>query len=391
MKRTLFVNAIIVAMICMLTGCSSKSNYEDAISLYEEGAYQEAGDAFEELGDYEDSMEMLQVCRYAQAGDLYDAGDYDGAIAIYETITDYEDSAVQISACYYAQAEELYDAGDYDGAIAVYETIIDYEDSATQISACYYAQAGELYDAGDYEGAIAIYETISEYKDSSDKIASANQKIMYDTYGDVIDLLAEETWFYNGGSDTVLKGISFTKDAATIQQVHFDGNGVQNDGSSEYTYTVDDSAITVAQQDETVLEIDYYVKDGKITLGSGEYFASSKIMSELDGDWTYSYTSSGLKHECNLTIAAEGSAAAFVVEEANEGIGLKSGEYYYFGPYDAICAAEFGKLNVVPVAESSGFLQGWGFNIIDGVVTPINYDHICSRGSGLKGQNGYKF
>ncbi len=209
-------------------------------------------------------------------------------------------------------------------------------------------------------------------------------QVMYDNYSDVIDLLEDETWFYNGGSDTLLNGVSFKEDTATIRQILFNGNGQQDNGSSDCAYTLDDNMIGIALEDGGTLEIPYAVEGEAIILGNGEYFTTQEVIDGLQGNWTYSYNSFGLEYEYNLQINGD----TYDVESANEGFGLAAGEYYYSGPYSGTFTVGFGSLDFGSTVSEC---YKWGFNIIDGEVTPIHFDHVCSRGNGLKGQNGYTF
>ena len=77
----------------------------------------------------------------------------------------------------------------------------------------------------NYEDALAIYETIADYKDAQDRIDTATSKILYKTYGDVIDLLNDGAWFFNGGSDRTVTRLLFSYETATITTITFDGNG----------------------------------------------------------------------------------------------------------------------------------------------------------------------
>lgn len=58
-------------MLAMLTGRDS-SDYKKATDLYEDGKYEEAIVLFLELGDYEDSADLLMQCRYEYAKVLFD-------------------------------------------------------------------------------------------------------------------------------------------------------------------------------------------------------------------------------------------------------------------------------------------------------------------------------
>ncbi|MBQ5670889.1 MAG: hypothetical protein IIV43_00865 [Oscillospiraceae bacterium] len=67
-KGILFV--LIAALAVSLTGCSSKeerSQYKDAVKLYEDGKYSTALPMFESLDGYKDSEDYLSDCRYSAA------------------------------------------------------------------------------------------------------------------------------------------------------------------------------------------------------------------------------------------------------------------------------------------------------------------------------------
>lgn len=67
-KLILFV--LIATLTVSLTGCSSKeerSQYKEAVALYEEGKYSSALKLFETLEDYKNTEDYLADCRYYEA------------------------------------------------------------------------------------------------------------------------------------------------------------------------------------------------------------------------------------------------------------------------------------------------------------------------------------
>jgi len=114
---------------------------------------------------------------------------------------------------------------DYDAAKAIFSALGNYENSADQVKECDYQRANTLYKDKNCEDALAIYETITDYKDAQDRIDTATSKILYKTYGDVIDLLNEGAWFFNGGSDRIVTRLLLSYETATITTITFDGNG----------------------------------------------------------------------------------------------------------------------------------------------------------------------
>ncbi len=69
MKRLIFL-ALTAALLLGLTACSTKderNKYDDAVELFEQGMYASALKLFEECGDYKDTEEYLNDCRYYDA------------------------------------------------------------------------------------------------------------------------------------------------------------------------------------------------------------------------------------------------------------------------------------------------------------------------------------
>lgn len=112
-KGILFVLAAALAL--SVTGCSSKedrSQYKEAVALYEDGKYTSALNLFETLGNYKDSEDYLADCRYYEAmqtvspdsslergysGNITactesNASQYAHAVALLELLDGYQDS-----------------------------------------------------------------------------------------------------------------------------------------------------------------------------------------------------------------------------------------------------------------------------------------------------------
>ena len=87
---------MVLCSIALLSGCQG-NNYEKAKSLFENGQYVEAEPLLEELGDYEDSADMLLKCRYELAKASYEAGDYEAAVTAFEVLQGYEDAPARLA------------------------------------------------------------------------------------------------------------------------------------------------------------------------------------------------------------------------------------------------------------------------------------------------------
>lgn len=117
-----------VLMMISLTACKS-DDYKEAMELYINREYDAALVIFTELGDYEDSVNMVTKCRYAQAHLLLQNGKYEEARFIFEELGDYEDSAENVKECYYQQAIALMEGKQYEAAEEIFAMLGDYRDS----------------------------------------------------------------------------------------------------------------------------------------------------------------------------------------------------------------------------------------------------------------------
>lgn len=124
--RVLFLSILIMVS---LTACKS-DDYKEAMELYVNREYDAALVIFAELGDYEDSVNMVTKCHYAQAHMLMDDGMYEEARTIFEELGDYEDSAENIKECNYQQAIMLMEQKQYEAAEEIFAMLGDYKDSA---------------------------------------------------------------------------------------------------------------------------------------------------------------------------------------------------------------------------------------------------------------------
>lgn len=103
-----------------------QENYAFAMQLYESGYYEKAIDAFETLGDYKNSTDMIEKSKkeiekikqkqYENAIQLYEKGAYNEASEIFTEIDNYKDAAdylIKIS-FYSAQINDVISFGNYE-------------------------------------------------------------------------------------------------------------------------------------------------------------------------------------------------------------------------------------------------------------------------------------
>lgn len=191
-------------------------------------------------------------------------------------------------------------------------------------------------------------------------------------YDDVKAKLSGNTWYYNGGSDTTLNVISFGDEAATINQISFDGNGTHDDGGNEFAYTIDDSNIVVTMADGSEVAIPYTLDGDSFTLGSGDYFTREEVDAGIQGVWTFKKTETLM----GSTISSQNDIEFKDGKVSSQnGTTAYDGSGYFYNVYE-------------PTAYSLGngtletdMMHGsnWGFNIIGGEPTILYYGSVCNR------------
>lgn len=96
-KKTMTIAAIVLAVAACVAGwfvvtrVIPENKYQQAWTLRENGKYDEAIAAFEELGEYSDAKAQITETKHQQATNLNAFGKYDEAYAIYVTLTGYKD------------------------------------------------------------------------------------------------------------------------------------------------------------------------------------------------------------------------------------------------------------------------------------------------------------
>lgn len=191
-------------------------------------------------------------------------------------------------------------------------------------------------------------------------------------YDDVKAKLSGNTWYYNGGSDTILNMISFGDESATINQISFDGNGAHDEGGNEFAYTIDDSNIVVTMADESEFTIPYTLDGDTFTLGNGDYFTLDEVDAGIQGIWTSKRTQ---------TIAGKTLTSESDIEfkdgmvSSQNGTTAYDGDGFYYNVYKPTSySLGNGTLETDMMHGNS-----WFFNIIGGEPTILYYDHVCSR------------
>jgi len=290
----------------------------------------------------------------------------------------------------YKKAMSLYESGSYEEAAAIFAELGDYEDSAERLQDCQYQNASALRSSGDLEKALGIFESLLGYKDADIMAEEVRHDIMLQTYGDVIALLQDETWFFNGGNDTTLNCLTFSDTAAVIQQVYFDGNGKYDNGSTENPYVIDADNVVLTLASGEELSIPYTMSDGTVKLGSGDYFMQAEVQDGLQGFWMNRGTSTLLGETCANERWIHFDGETVSMESASEASTYfyEPGSWFYYGPYEGTYTLNVGGIDTEMEHGDTVF-----FNIIDGNVAVLWYDAVMTRSDAeaFPGENGYSF
>lgn len=142
---------LVVAIVAtvLISGIVQKNNeYNHALSLLEEGEYDEAKERFANLGDFRDSAEQVQAAQSAKLENIYNRavyftehGVFYEAIRTFESLDGYKDSAEQIEKVKSMQLEADYQTAlsfleekEYEKAKKIFEELGDYKDCTERVS-----------------------------------------------------------------------------------------------------------------------------------------------------------------------------------------------------------------------------------------------------------------
>ena len=193
---------------------------------------------------------------------------------------------------------------------------------------------------------------------------------------DVAEALQNRTWLFNGGDDLILNGISFDNGVATIAQVYFDENGKHENDSNALSYVLNDSSITLTMLDGSEMEVPFEVKNGRLILNNGEWKSVEEVNAGLQGNWLDHFDAYGTIQEYHVSLQGD----KFSYEEV-----ISNGSYWL---HDGNYQLNFG--GIEGKTERIWNEDDFFYNIIDGEVKLIRFDHVCERtDKGLLGEYGF--
>jgi tetratricopeptide (TPR) repeat protein len=149
--------------------------YNGAAELERDGKYEEASEAFDEIGDYRDAPERARGAIYKYAEAMLKDGEYDAAAERFGSVRGYEDARERVSEAKYLAADGMEQDGEYESAAAAFAKLGDYSDAPERARGAIYKYADELAAAGEYDKALTQFSLVRDYSDAGARI----DKIIY--------------------------------------------------------------------------------------------------------------------------------------------------------------------------------------------------------------------
>jgi len=134
----------------------SKNDYDKAILLYEE------------LGDYQNSLQMVSEAKYQKANDLLSRKQFDNSIKLFKILNDYKNSNEMIYEATFQKATDLLLKEEYDEAKKLFIGLANYKNSIEMVNETDYLKANELVINKNYDQAINLFTDIGDYKNSNE-------------------------------------------------------------------------------------------------------------------------------------------------------------------------------------------------------------------------------
>lgn len=130
--------------------------YNQALEHIQNGQYEEGYQILEELGNYSDAAEQINIGKYNQALALIEAEQYEDGYIILRKLGNYSDSAEQIKIGKYNQALKLLETGQYDDGYAILKELGNYSDAEDQINNNILERVDMALENDEYEEAINL-------------------------------------------------------------------------------------------------------------------------------------------------------------------------------------------------------------------------------------------
>lgn len=206
--------------------------YKHARELLSEEKYDDSIDAFESLGDYKDSADMITQVKCQKAESLVKQKKYNAAREIYNDLEkydmvnsvtyqegkdliadekyedaidllinfEYKDSEELLKEAEYGRGIELMEQKSYVTAIGYLKKVLDYKDAKSKIGECKYLIGVDYMKDENYNAALKEFELVKKYdngevlKKAEEKIEECNEKVNESNYEEANKLISNEKY-----------------------------------------------------------------------------------------------------------------------------------------------------------------------------------------------------
>ncbi|MBR6711158.1 MAG: hypothetical protein IKI81_06475, partial [Selenomonadaceae bacterium] len=145
---------------------SDEAKYAQAEELLSNGEYEQAAEAFVELGDYQDAADRVMEAKYAQAEELLKGKDYAQALTVFQELGEYKSAPEQvesIQSTLYTRAENLVKLEWFDEAATLFESLDGYDNAAAKAKDC--RQIAQPEEEGSRWGTASVKKLLGSWSD----------------------------------------------------------------------------------------------------------------------------------------------------------------------------------------------------------------------------------
>lgn len=161
---------IILGQKFILPKIELRNKYNTATEALNSQKYDDAIQAFKELGDFENANMMILESTYQKALHLLSNGSYEEAFNLFTELSNYKDSESQALTCKYSQAEQLLSAGNYETAETILTSLESSAETSSLLLECQYQRAEQLFRDKKYSDSLNFFQENTTYKESTEYI-----------------------------------------------------------------------------------------------------------------------------------------------------------------------------------------------------------------------------
>ncbi len=268
---------VVIAAVVIYFGTGNMRAYNAAQSTMDQGDYEEAKQAFIDLGDYKDSTDKIDECNYQIALRYIDEEDYSKAVDILDELakTDYKDSNEKIQLCNYQMALQEFEKGDYSSAAKDFSNLAeaDYEDSGEWYKKANYELGKQYIEKESYSDAMSCLQNL-KYEDSEELYKKATYEL-------------GKQYLEKGSYDEAikcLKDLNYEDSEELVDSIE-NGETTLNKFIERYNAMAD---IVSEKQNVTIGKLDAEnVKDGEISTSTGATLTFNKWTDDENIDYRY--------------------------------------------------------------------------------------------------------